>query len=240
MNVQEKQKQQQVIIGILQGIDFQLQQAVKRKLQFSAATKDLIEHGTATYSQEMVSKQIANTKVAYQTDISAIGAKIIASLESLRKLIAERDAVLDLTNPSLANALRLINESRGNLPFETMVQINNNFLHDQSALRALQAAYKSQNLASNVDSLIYSADSTIDALEETVKDQFSLDGSVNYFSSQFAKFSALEGLKIDASLDQAGLLDAMLKGTRMDETQATEETRGTRGIANTMAKAAGV
>ncbi len=210
MDAIEKYKQQRMIVQNLQGIDFALKAAVTIKNASRAKISDLNANGTRTYSPEVVSKEIAKAKADILAQMTAVNTDMVKRLEELRTLLHDRDAVLDLSNPALSNALSLISTIGAGLKFEEAVKINANFIHDQSALNALKAAYQAHGVVSpgNIDALRYDTDSVIDNLKVLAFEGLVQDGSVNTFAGALSKLGALEGTTIEKVPDQQGELNS--------------------------------
>jgi hypothetical protein len=213
MNTQEKEKQQKLIVLTIQGIEFAVKKAVSTKDTFRAKIEEL-SLPNEMYSDNYLETEISKEKKAYSAQMQKAYDDMVERLEQLRNLIHDRDVVLDLGNPAMTNALSLIQTVGGNLTYEEAVQINANFVHDQSALRALQSAYKRHGLVSpgNIDNMIYDLNSTIDNLKELAYHSFVQEGSLNYFAGKFSKFAKLEGQTIESTPDNAGVIEAMRAG----------------------------
>lgn len=206
MTSEEKAKQQRFIVQNLQGIETKIKDLVGVKDKFRAKVNDLTLHGSEMYSPDYVEKELTRLAADLAAQMDAANTDVVRRLEELRGLIAERDAVLDLSNPALTNALALISTIGGGLSFDQAVKINANFVHDQSALRSLKAAYQAKGLtnAGAIDSLLYSADDVIDNLEDLAYKGLVQDGSINTFANALSKLAALEGLMTERMPDVQG------------------------------------
>lgn len=206
MNTQEKEKQQRMIVQNLTGIESATKAAVTIKDTFGKKLKDLTMTGSETYSPEYLEKEIQKVKSDFAAKMKTANDGIVRSLEELRTLLNDRDAVLDLSNPALTNALSLIQTIGSGLSYEQAQQINANFLHDLSALRAIRAAYEAQAVVGlgNIDGLIYNVDETINTLESLAYQGLVQDGSINFFASKLSKFATLEGATVEAMPDVQG------------------------------------
>jgi len=145
--------------------------------------------------------------------------QIEKSLEELRGLYKDRDAVLDLDNPALTNALSLILSIGSGLSFEEAVKINANFIHDLSALRAIRAAYKARGVASpgGIDEMIYNADALIDKLKELSYQGLIQEGSINTFAFKLSSLAAHEGLTTEKMPDKLGEIAAIRAAAGLPE-----------------------
>lgn len=210
MNVIEKQKHQSVINGLISGEESAIKSAVVIKDAFRAKMQELTMQGSATYSQEYLEKEMQKTKNDLAAKMQTAYSDTEKRLEQIRTLIHERDAVLDLSNPALSNALSLITTIGSNLSFQDTVKIQANFLHDQSALRALRSSYQAHEIATGwIDQLIYDIDSTIDNLKNLAYQAFFQDASINIFANAFAKFANLEGMTVEKLPDANGAMESM-------------------------------
>lgn len=211
MNTIEKEKQQKSIVQNLGGIDLAVKAAVTAKDGYRAKIQDLTQHGTKTYTQEHIEQAMNKIKSDMAASMVTVSQDIAKRLDELGKLIHERDAVLDLSNPALSNALSLIQTIGGGLTYEDAVKINANFTHDQSALNAIRAAYKARGVVSTgkIDSLIYNADEVINGLKELAYQAFVQDGSINFFADKLGKLVSLEGTTIETLPDMQGADEAM-------------------------------
>ena len=214
MNVQEKEKQQKMIVQNIKGIESATAAAVTVKDTFGKKLKDLTMHGSQTYSQEFLEKEIQKVKSDFAAKMTTVNDDIANRLEELRTLIQDRDSVLDLSNPSLGNALNLIQVIGSALTYESAQQINAGFLHDLSALRAIRTAYQSRGATNTgkIDDLIYNADEVIEGLKTLAYDGFVRDGSINFFAGKLSKFAALEGATVEALPDMQGVNDSFRRG----------------------------
>ena len=139
--------------------------------------------------------------------------ELVTSLEQLRKLIQERDQVLDLSNPALTNALTLIQAIGSDMSYEESERINQNFRNDQSALRALRSAYKANHviMTGSIDQMIYNVNDAINDLLVYAEAGTLMDSTMNEFAGKFSKLAALEGMTTETTPDQIGMEEAMWK-----------------------------
>jgi len=214
MNTTEKEKQQKVINILIAGVEFGTRQFVKVKDSYREKLTDLNMNGLAKYSQEYLEKEIEKVKSDFAAQAQKAYDDMVKRLEELRTLLNERDAVLDLSNPALTNALSLIRAIGDDLSHEEAVKINANFVHDQSGLRALRAAYKANGVISpgEIDGMIYSADAVIDHLIDLCYGGFVQEGSINAFASAFSKLAKLEGMTVESTPDAIGLEESFYRG----------------------------
>jgi hypothetical protein len=205
MNTAEKEKQQKVISLIIEGINFQVQKIVGARNEYREAINKLTAQND-TYNQEYIERKNREAKDGFQGKMQTMYTDMVGRLEQLRKLVHDRDLVLDLSNPALTNALSLIQAIGGDLSYEEAVKINANFVNDQSGLRAIRAAYKSHGVLSqgNIDEVIYNIDDKINRLLDLAEAGTVMDSTMNGFSSEFSKLAALEGVTVEATADMVG------------------------------------
>lgn len=207
MNTEEKEKQQMRIVANLKGIESTVTAAVKVKDAARAKIQDLNMNGMKTYSQEHVETEKQKIKNDLAVKMANANDDIEKRLDELLTLIRERDAVLDLGNPALANAFLMIQTIGAGLSRDQLVKINANVLHDQSSLNAIRDAYRAKGITNGggIDELIYDAQARIDKLKNLAIDGTVRDGSINNFSNELAKLAELEGTTVEKLPDLQGL-----------------------------------
>jgi hypothetical protein len=213
MDPEARKKQQNIIRAVIEGIDNKVKKAVDLKTQLRNALAD-IENKKAVFLPAEIEKLINAAQSDYSSKLGSIGQEVNKSLDDLSLLINERDSELDLNNPALTNALNLIQTVGQQLPYETILKINENFSFDQPSLRVLQAAYKAANITGtgNLDEMIYSPGELIENMKKWVDLTFNQDGSLNHFSTQFSKIAFFEGQRVTLTPDEEGVYAAMRHG----------------------------
>lgn len=211
MNAQEKATQQKYIQSNLTGIGAMVEKLVKDRDAHSEELTGLTMHGTSQFTPEYLEKEIERIKARFAVKMRETYNDIEARLENLRKLLAARDETLDLSNPALSTALALIQAAGGEPSHDQAVSINQNFKHDQQALRAIFSAYGQKDLG-GIKGMMYDIDEAIDGLKELAHNATVKDGSVNFFASRLAKLAALEGVELIANPDDRGTMEAMRRG----------------------------
>ena len=206
MNVQEKAQQQKVIQSVLTGLGAVIAKLVKDRDANAAQLQDLNMNGGKQFSQEYLEKEMQRVKVNFSVKMTEVYKDIETRLENLRKLITERDAVLDLTNPAFQTALTLI-QAVGEPSLEQAAQINQNFRYDQKSLNAIFSAYGKKDLG-GIMGMMYEVNSKIDELKELANNCTVKEGSVNYFASRLAKLAAIEGVELVSNPDERGIMEA--------------------------------
>lgn len=204
MDTQEKAVQQKYIVQNLEGINFTVKKIVTAKNNLAENLKKFGQDNI--YSQEFAEKETAKLKQNHAANMQTQYASVEKSLDELRNLIKERDAMLDLNNPALSSALMIIQNMGQSLTYEAAKNINANFVHDQRALTALRDVYKARGVTMDggINELIYSVDGVIDNLKNLAYQGIVQEGSINYFASQLAKFAVLEGATVEKMPDVVG------------------------------------
>lgn len=206
MNVQEKEKQQRFIVQNIEGINATVKSVVKARDEYRAFIAKMNAEGTRDYSPDYVERAIMTAKGKYLEKSQAEYKSIEKSFAELLQLIQERDATLDLNNPALPGALMLIQSIGKGITFEQAVKINANFVHDQSALMALKAAYTANgnDNPGNIADVIYNVESVIAKLKDLAYKGIVQEGSINYFMTEFSKLAKLEGATAETMPDLQG------------------------------------
>lgn len=210
MNTQEKATQQKYIQSNLTGLGKVIEKLVKDRDGHSEQLQALNMTGGKQFTPEYLEKEMQRVKVNFSVKMTEAYKDIEARLENLRKLLAARDEVLDLTNPAFQTALTLI-QAVGEPSLEQAAQINENFKYDQKALQAIFSAYGKKDLG-GIGKMIYNRDEVIDGLKELANDCTVKEGSVNFFASRLAKLAAIEGVELVANPDDRGTMEAMRRG----------------------------
>lgn len=199
----------------------ELEKILKQTVQARQEVKATIAKLNASkkdYSEEYIQKFI-NPKIAQvQIDLANLHQvgyeKVERLLESIHKQVTEKHGRLNLDNPGLANALKVIELSGANLDGETIRKINATFEGDQSALKALKSIYKARGIAydGGLDQQIYDPDPAFANLNKQARSSFLQMGSLNSFSSEIHKIAAKEGQNFPKTIDEQGVLEAMRTG----------------------------
>lgn len=211
MNVAEKATQQKYIQSALIALGAMIGKLVKDRDAHAAALQGLNMHGMETYTVEYIERETMRMKSAFAVKMSEAYKEIETRLESFRKMINDRDAVLDLTNTALNTALVMIQAVDGAPAHEQAAQINQNFKHDQKALQAIYSAYGQKDIG-GIASMMYDVDSTVEGLKELANDCTVKEGSVNFFASRLAKIAALEGVELPKTPDERGYDESFRRG----------------------------
>lgn len=179
----------------------------KAMANIEALSKDYTEEYRAAKMQE-AAKEYAARKAASYDDVAT-------RLDELATALEELHSHLDLENPAISNALKLIELGGGDLDGETLRKINSSFATDQSALRALQSIYKHAGLLydGGIDKMIYSPEDAMKSLKQLSYMTFMQEGgSLNKLAGNIANFAKLEGLEFDALPDPIGVEEAIRSG----------------------------
>ncbi len=211
MNVSEKVTQQKYIQSNLTGFGAVIEKLVKDRDTHAGELQALNMHGRETFTAEHIEREAMRKKTAFAVKMSEVYKDLEARLENLRKLLAARDEVLDLTNPALNTALVFI-QSVGNAPtHEQAAQIHENFKYDQQALRAIYSAYGQKDIG-GIGKMMYSRDEVIDGLKELANNCTVKEGSVNSFAAKLSKFAAIEGVELPQTPDERGFDESFRRG----------------------------
>lgn len=211
MNVQEKATQQKYIQSNLIGLGAMVKRLVQDRDGHAEQLTALTMYGTQQFKAEYIEAETSKIKSRFAVKMAETYKDIETRLENLRKLLAARDDVLDLTNPALNTALVLIQAANGAPTHEQAAQINENFKHDQKALAAIFSAYGQKDIG-GIGKMIYNRDEVIDGLKELANNCTVKEGSVNYFASKLAKLAAIEGVELEPNPDERGTMEAMRRG----------------------------
>lgn len=211
MNTQEKATQQKYIQSNLTGLGAMVTKLVQDRDGHAEQLTALTMNGSRQFTAEYIEAETSKLKSKFAVKMAETYKDIEARLENLRKLLAARDEVLDLTNPALNTALVLIQSANGAPTHEQAAQINENFKHDQKALAAIFSAYGQKDLG-GIGKMVYDRDEVIDGLKELANNCTVKEGSVNYFASKLAKLAAIEGVELEKTPDDRGVMEAFRKG----------------------------
>lgn len=215
MNVVEKQTQQKYIQSNLTGLGAVISKLIKDRDQHAEQLTALTMNGSRQFTAEYIEAEASKLKGKFAVKMAETYQDIDSRLENLRKLLAARDEVLDLTNPALNTALVFIQSVGGAPSHEQAMQVNENFRYDQKALRAIFSAYGQKDIG-GIAGMMYNADEVIDGLKVLAEDCTKKEGSVNFFASKLAKLAALEGVELPSSPDERGLTEAFRRGAGLN------------------------
>jgi hypothetical protein len=137
-----------------------------------------------------------------------------AAIEALGQALTAWHGDLDLTDPALANALKMIELSKGDLPTDLIMAINRQFTGKQPQLRALQAVYKSQGVIydGGLEKQVYELEPALEGLSDFAYNTFVRGGSLNGLAAAVAKVAEMEGVEFEKTPDQVGMVDAIRQG----------------------------
>lgn len=220
MNVLEKIKQQKLIQQNIEGRSLDIKKVVTLRNGYRNQLAKL-ELQKENYTQEFMESQKKEIYLAYKTKCDGLFTEFVKSLEELRFLINERDADLDLGNPSMDNALATIKLVGDKISVDTCRKLNDNFRHDQSALRILQEAYETTGvpvITSKINLYVYDLDQTIDDLIQVAQSSIVYGGSLNLLAYELYKLGTHEGATVDKAPDQVGIDEAWAKGAGLTVT----------------------
>lgn len=211
MDAKQKEIQQGFIKSNLTGIGAVVLKLVQDRDAHAAELTALVMHGASQFTTEYIEGETSRLKNRFAVKMRETFNDIEERLENLRKLLVMRDETLDLSNPALSTALTLIQAAGGEPSHDQAVSINQNFKHDQQALRAIYSAYGRKDIGGIVK-MMYNPDEVIAELKKLADDCTIREGSVNFFASRLAKFAAIEGVELIANPDDRGTMEAMRRG----------------------------
>jgi len=211
MDVQQKQIQQGFIQSNLTGISAMVTKLIKDRDENAAQLQNLNMNKGTMFTSEYIERETMTVKARFAVKMRETFTDIDARLENLRKLLAARDDVLDLTNPAFQTALTFIQAVGGTPNNEQAAQINKSFQFDQQALNAIYSAYGKRDLG-GIGKMIYNRDEVIDGLKELANNCTVKEGSVNYFASKLSKLAAIEGVELPENPDERGIMEAFRIG----------------------------
>lgn len=164
-----------------------------------------------TYTADYLENKQETIRLSQRNSNQVDFEKVSELLLKLKEAAAENQSKLDLSNPALTNALKLIELGSSRLDADTIRKINVSFTGDQSALRALKAVYQMQGVVDDggLENQLYEPESTFASLQEYAYFSFMQNGSLNTFWTQVNKIANLEGIQYPELVDEAGAVDSM-------------------------------
>ncbi len=206
----EKERIKSLVTLRIEGIGRLLKSVVDAKTAYKKALADL-EAQKETYSAEYITTKKEEALGALQGKMQAAYPDLDTRLDELGAGLTELHGTLNLDNPALANALKLIELGGPDLGAENVRNINASFIGDQPALRALQAVYKHVGVVydGGLDRQIYEVESSIKAMKDMGYSALMREGtSLNSLAAGIGKIAALEGVAFDNLPDPQGVIDA--------------------------------
>lgn len=167
-----------------------------------------------TYASEFIDQKRRDENVRYKSVLQGLAEKIIVGLGELQKHISDSAAVLDLENPALSNALKIIEFAGNSLEFDQIQKINSNFEGDRASLAVIQKAYKAAGMLTDggLDKLLYNIEATFENLRNgTIQALVQDDRGINHLISSFSKVAAREGVDLEPILDEIGFMETTRK-----------------------------
>jgi hypothetical protein len=188
---------------------------VAQARQDSKAVIAKLESSKKDHSEEAI-RSLVNPKIKQaKENLAAIHQEALEKaseiLQDLGKVAMEKSNVLNLNNPTLANAMKVIELSGKEIDSGTVKKINSQFAGDQSSLRALRDIYKARGVVydGGLDKQIYEPESAFEHLGEWAYHSFIKEGSLNEFASAINKVASMEGIEFPKTIDEAGANDVM-------------------------------
>ena len=135
----------------------------------------------------------------------------VQTIDDMAKAATEKHAKINLANPALTNALKLIELSGKEISTETVNKINATFAGDQSALRALQGVYKAAGVVydGGLEKQIYEPEMAYDTLKEFAYHSIMREGSLNDMAGAVSRLAKLEGIDFPQMIDETGANNVM-------------------------------
>jgi hypothetical protein len=189
-----------------------VKQAVKAKDAYRAR---LVELGNDLHKSTFTPDHLTTLREEARQELmqknAALYDEFTTRVEELKLALVEAHSTLDLTNPALANALKMIELAGADLGVETIQKINAQFAFDQPALRALQAIYKARNVAydGGLDSQVYSDSDAISSISQNGQYTLMAEGSINGLAGSIGKVAKLEGVDFETVPDPVAVGEAM-------------------------------
>lgn len=191
--------------------------------------------GIDALSKDYTPEYLASKKQAaigeYRAKSQALYADAQKQLEKLSGALTEIHGSLDLSDPTLANAVSLIKSVGSGLSSDDKLKINAQFATNQPALKVLQAAYKSAGVVGDggLDRQIYDPEVAVQVLDQYA--QAALVGnscSPFCFGVEIGKIAKLEGI----DFPQGEPFPSMAGNTpaTIDVNKASEAARAAAGL----------
>lgn len=162
-----------------------------------------------TYNAEYLEKVNKQVESDYRGKCEAAYREFMQNLEDLKSEIEDRHSALDLSDPTYLAAVGMIQAGGKNLDALMIKKINANFKHNQPALKALRAIYKSAGIEydGGLSEQIYDVGLFADSMASLAYETFYRDGSINQLSKSMAKLADYEGFDFEKMPDPDGALE---------------------------------
>jgi len=161
------------------------------------------------YNSEYLEKENEQAERDYRGKCEAAYREFAENLNDLKTAIEERHSTLDLSDPAYLAAVGMIQAGGKNLDALMIKKINANFKHNQPALKALRAIYKSAGIEydGGLSEQIYDVGLFADSMASLAYETFYRDGSINQLSKSMAKLADYEGFGFEKMPDPDGALE---------------------------------
>lgn len=177
--------------------------AVRAKLDYKAYLAGLEKDKTIDLESVAALKKEAEKYTADQN--AALNEEFKARLGELRAAIDKAHGSFDLGDPSLANALKLVEIAGSGLGAENLQTIRAQFANNQPALRALQAAYRSKGVFDGeLDNQVYNVDTTFFNIAYAGEKAILRDGAIEDLAAAVGRVAMLEGVNLSDGTDSGG------------------------------------
>jgi len=176
------------------------------------ATLARIEAQRTTYSDSYTDSVQAAAKDAHTKSLQAAYERACELIDEAMNQASINAAVWkNLDSPRLANALKIIELSKGELQAEDKRKIVNEFVGDPQSLRALRQVFKSMGSSydGGISDLLYNPGEAATALKQIAMNAIIQNGSLNSLASSIRKIASREGIDFPALIDEAGATEAI-------------------------------
>jgi hypothetical protein len=191
-----------------------LKKVIEAKQAYRKTLAEL-EADKKNYSEQYISERKEKIKSDYAAKLAGFHQELTKDIDNLQASIQEMQSTLDLSDPAWSNALKLIELGGKDLTLETVNEINQSFLYNQPALRALQTVYRSRGVAydGGIDKMLYNVDDEFNRVRQAAEATFKAQSAgINSFASQLAKIAKLEGYQFEGNPDPDGFAEAAYRG----------------------------
>jgi hypothetical protein len=184
-----------------------IQKAVRAKDAYRVLLGELAnDENRAMFSPEHLAALKDAAKRELMDKNAALHDELTGRIDELRSALDQAHASLELDNPALTNALKMIELAGAELGYENIQRINAQFAHDQAALRLLQSVYKARGIVADggLDKQIYNLNDAIASISHFSEYALKGAGSLNQLAGAIGKVAQLEGFEFETLPDPVG------------------------------------
>lgn len=187
---------------------------VKAKNEYRAKLAELAsDQAASVYTADYIAALRRQAEADYRALRQSLYPDFVQALEGLYSFLSLSQANLDLSNPALSNALKMIEIAGASLDYETAQKINANFAGNQAALKAIQTLYKSAGcLDGGIGKMVYSLSDAVSQIANTGNAVLNGDASINQLSGLVEKLAGMEGFSVEIAKDLEGVTEAARQG----------------------------